>query len=174
MNAYASLTINACPALLQHTFKQLEDAQPISLATFYGKAILVVNTASECLFTPQYQGLEDLYQCYKSRGLIILGFPSNDFGAQEPGGEASIAEFCIHNYKVSFPMFTKTHVKGEGAHSFYKMLKQKTGAAPRWNFHKYLIYPKVNKVKSFSALTFPSSGRLKRAIECALESIEVE
>ena len=130
----------ACPALLSHTFPRLQDEKPQSLCQFSGKVILVVNTASYCGFTSQYKGLESIYSKYKDRGLVVLGFPSNDF-AQEKSNNQDIAEFCESTFGVKFPMFTKTQVTGDGAAPMFKELTAQTGQKPRWNFHKYLIGP---------------------------------
>src|SRR5512137_1872197 len=129
---------DTCPALLQHSFKRLQDEQPQNLCQYAGKVLLVVNTASYCGFTPQYEGLEALYAKYASRGLVVLGFPSNDF-AQESGSNAQIAELCFNTYGVKFPMFAKTVVAGPQANPLYAALAQATGRAPTWNFNKYLV-----------------------------------
>ena len=128
---------SACPALLGYTFPSLTD-QPTALCQYEGKVLLVVNTASECGYTPQYQGLEALYRRYRDKGLVVLGFPANDFGAQEPGSNGEIAKFCELNYGVSFPMFAKSGVSAGNANPFYASLAKKTGERPHWNFHKYL------------------------------------
>jgi glutathione peroxidase len=129
----------ACPAVLQHTFTSLQDQSAQNLCQYSGKLVLVVNSASKCGFTKQYDGLEALYAKYRDRGLVVLGFPSNDFGAQEPGSDAEIAQFCRLTYGVSFPMFSKSHVVGPHANSLFRQLHRLTGEAPKWNFHKYLI-----------------------------------
>src|SRR6478609_9366574 len=129
----------ACPAVLNYTFNRLQTGKPESLCQFRGKVLLIVNTASYCGYTHQYEGLEALYRRYKSRGFVVVGFPSNDFGAQEPGSNREIAEFCQLNYGVSFPMFEKSSVTGSKANPFYSLLAQRAGGVPRWNFHKYLI-----------------------------------
>ena len=117
------------------------DGLPLPLARFRGKLLLVVNTASECGYTPQYAGLEKLWQEQRGRGLVVLGVPCNDFGAQEPGSEAEIGAFCQKNYGVTFPLTGKYEVKGKAAHPFYRWAGEQAGAAgrPKWNFHKYLI-----------------------------------
>ena len=119
------------------------DGASLPLADFAGKAVLVVNTASACGYTPQYAGLEALWRRYRDRGLVVLGVPSNDFGAQEPGSEAEIRELCTTSYGVDFPMTAKAGVVGAAAHPFYRWIVEQCGeaAAPRWNFHKYLIGP---------------------------------
>lgn len=157
-----------CPPLLDHRFTPLSGGPERSLCEYRGKVVLVVNTASECGFTPQYEGLESLYRTYRDRGLVVLGFPSNDFGAQEPGSERQIAEFCRLNYGVSFPMFGKTVVSGAGAHPLYAALGRSGGALPQWNFHKYLIDRSGNRVQSFPSRVAPESQSLVSAVERAL------
>lgn len=132
---------------------------------YRGKVILVVNTASRCAFTGQYEGLESLYSEYKDRGLEVIGFPSNDFGNQEPGSEKSIKKFCRLTYGVEFPMYAKTRVKGDQADPFYKALSAAAGHSPRWNFHKYLIDREGRLAGSFSSFTSPQSKKLTAAIE---------
>ena len=134
----------SCPALLNQTFARLQDEKPQSLCQYSGRVLLVVNTASYCGFTSQYKGLEALYAKYKDRGLVVLGFPSNDFGNQEPGTENEIASFCTLHYGVSFPMFAKIEVNGAGAHPLYQFLKaERPGIlgteAIKWNFTKFLV-----------------------------------
>jgi glutathione peroxidase len=161
--------VNArCPALLQHSFKRLQDEAPQNLCQYSGKVLLVVNTASYCGFTPQYEGLEALYAKYAPRGLVIVGFPSNDFGKQEPGQGKEIADFCFNTYGVKFPMMSKSVVKGAGANAFYQQLRQQTGQAPGWNFHKYLIDRQGKQVSSFASAVEPGSPPLVKAIEAAL------
>ena len=138
-----------CPALLQHSFNSLQTGKPQDLCQYRGKVVLVVNTASYCGFTDQYGGLEDLYRHYKDQGLVVLGFPANDFGNQEPDSNAKIANFCRLTYAVEFPMFEKSRVVGTQRNPLYAQLHQRTGVAPRWNFHKYLIDPSGERVMSF-------------------------
>lgn len=154
----------ACPATLQYTFARLQDEKPQPLCQYAGKVLLVVNTASFCGFTPQYKGLEELHAKYKDRGLVVLGFPSNDF-AQESGSNKDIADFCENTFGVRFPMFTKTAVTGNQAHPFYKMLAEKTGRTPLWNFHKYLIGRNGAVIASYTSLTSPDSPALVKDIE---------
>ena len=154
----------SCPATLQHTFDRLQDEKPQSLCQYSGKVVLIVNTASYCGFTGQYQGLEALYARYKDRGLVVLGFPSNDF-AQEKGSNKEIADFCENTFGVKFPMFAKSSVKGPEASPLYRQLAQLSGGAPRWNFHKYLLGRNGQLVESYSSLTAPDSKGLVRAIE---------
>lgn len=130
----------ACPALLNHTMPRLQDEKPVNLCSYAGQVVVVVNTASYCGFTPQYKSLEALYDRYKSRGLVVLGFPSNDFGSQEPGSNAEVAAFCENTFGVKFPMFAKSTVKGSaGVNPLYQQLAQASGKTPGWNFHKYVI-----------------------------------
>lgn len=129
----------ACPALLDRTLPRLQDDRPQSLCQYAGKVALVVNTASLCGFTRQYEGLETLYKRYRDRGLVVLGFPSNDFGQQEPGSSKQIAELCFNTYGVAFPMFAKTVVTGPQADPLFVELAKRSGSPPTWNFHKWLI-----------------------------------
>jgi glutathione peroxidase len=144
------------------------DKKPRTLDAYKGKVVLVVNTASECGFTPQYAGLQELYRSYKDRGLVVLGFPSNDFGGQEPGTEAEIKTFCDTKYKVSFPMFQKVKTKGEGQSPVYTFLAAKHGE-PKWNFHKYLVGKDGQVIAAFPSKVKPDSPELRTAIESALE-----
>ena len=155
----------ACKTLLDYSFPSLESGKARSLCDFSGKVVLVVNTASQCGYTPQYEGLEALYKRYQKRGLVVIGFPSNDFGAQEPGSNKDVAEFCKLNYGVSFPMFEKSAVSGQRANPFYATLAQRTGSAPRWNFHKYLIDRNGSRVLSFESAVTPNASALTREIE---------
>lgn len=127
--------------------------------------MLVVNTASHCGYTPQYEGLEALYRRYRDKGLVVLGFPANDFGGQEPGSNGEIAAFCELNYGVSFPMFAKTGVVAGNANPFYASLAAKTGERPQWNFHKYLIDRSGEKVLSFDSRVAPRDPKLVGEIE---------
>jgi len=151
----------ACPALLDREMDSILD-RPQSLCEYAGKVVLVVNTASECGYTPQYEGLEALYRKYKARGLVVLGFPSNDFGGQEPGSNKQIAEFCVNQYAIDFPMFAKTRLKDN---PLYADLAKVTGRAPRWNFHKYLVDRSGGRVQSFDTRTEPDDPGLVAAIE---------
>lgn len=155
----------ACPPLLNHTFQQLQDKSAQPMCQYQGKVVLVVNTASYCGFTRQYDGLEKLYANLKSKGLVVVGFPSNNFGNQEPGTEKEIADFCRLTYGVQFPMMAKTEVAGAGAHPFFQDLAKATGDRPQWNFHKYLIDRSGRKVTSFSSRVEPNSPELTGAIE---------
>lgn len=166
--AQAQTSTAACPTLLQHTANRLQDEQPQSLCQYAGRVLLVVNTASFCGFTPQYEGLEALHARYGKQGLVVLGFPSNDFGQQEPGDSKKIADFCFNTYGVKFPMFAKTVVVGKGAHPFYAALAQATGKAPGWNFNKYLIDRQGRAVAHFGSDVTPLSKPLTEAIDKAL------
>lgn len=154
--------------LLDHEIKRLGASEVVHLGKAYrGKVILVVNTASNCAFTSQYEGLERLYQEMKEQGLVVLGFPSNDF-RQELSNENAIKQFCRLNYGVKFPMFTKVSVRGDDAHPFFKGLAQAADAKPLWNFHKYLLGRDGQLVDSFSSFTGPGSSDLRDAIKKAL------
>lgn len=157
----------ACPPLLQHSFNRLQDDKPQPLCQYAGKVLLVVNTASYCGFTPQYEGLEALYAKYASRGLVVLGFPSNDF-AQESGSNEQIAELCFNTYGVKFPMFTPTKVSGTQANPLYLTLAQATGKSPTWNFHKYLVDRQGKPVAAYGSRVTPADPALRAAIEKAL------
>ena len=163
--APAAQAAGTCPPLLNHTFYGLTDGKPMNLCEYTGKVILVVNTASYCGFTSQYDGLEKLYASLKDRGLVVLGFPSNDFGQQEPGSNQQIADFCRLTYGVKFPMVEKTVVKGKEANAFYQQLGNITRSRPKWNFHKYLINRDGTKVLAFGSFTSPDSDELKQKIE---------
>lgn len=157
--------------LLNQTVKKLAADESVTLSEAYkGKVVLVVNTASKCGNTPQYDGLEKLYQQYGDDGLVVLGFPSNNFAGQEPGTEAQIQEFCRLTYGVKFPMFEKMEVKGDDAHPLYKGLAAVSGTYPTWNFHKYLIGRDGKFVQTFSPGTKPEDPALVAAIKEALSS----
>ena len=153
-----------CPKLLQHTMLRLQDEKPQALCQYAGQVLLVVNTASFCGFTPQYKGLEALYAKYKDRGLVVLGFPSNDF-FQEPESNTKIADFCDNTFGVKFPMFTKTSVRGTDAIPLFKQLTEQTGTAPKWNFYKYLISRDGKTVKSYGSITGPQDKGFVGEIE---------
>lgn len=158
----------ACPAILHHTFNRLQDDSKQDLCQYAGKVVLIVNTASFCGFTKQYEGLEALYAKYGDKGLVVLGFPSNDFGKQEPGSSKEIADFCFNTYGVKFPMFAKSSVQGEQTNPLFQELIKATGTTPKWNFYKYLVDRKGNIVDSYSSITTPQSKSLVSAIEKAL------
>jgi len=153
-----------CPKLLQHTMLRLQDEKPQALCQYAGQVVLVVNTASFCGFTPQYKGLEALYAKYKDRGLVVLGFPSNDF-SQEPESNTKIADFCDNTFGVKFPMFTKTSVRGADAVPLFKQLTEQTGTAPKWNFYKYLISRDGKTVKSYGSITSPQDKGFVSEVE---------
>jgi glutathione peroxidase len=153
-----------CSPLLNRTFKKLQDESDQSLCQYSGKVVLIVNTASYCGFTPQYQALEDLYARYQDKGLVVLGFPSNDF-SQEPGSNKEIADFCYNTYGVKFPMFSKTSVVGPNANPLYVSLREATGKKPGWNFFKYVIDRNGNVVDSFPSLVAPTDRKFLSEIE---------
>lgn len=155
----------ACPVLLNYSFNRLQTGKPESLCQFRGKVLLIVNTASYCGYTHQYEGLEALYRSYKSRGLVVVGFPSNDFGGQEPGSNQEIAEFCRLTYGVEFPMFEKTSVTSLKTNPLYAALLARTGQAPQWNFHKYLVDRDGRRVESFGSTVEPDDNALRTALE---------
>jgi len=151
---------------LDRKMKDIEGKE-IDLAQFKGKVVLVVNVASQCGYTPQYDGLEALYRKYKPRGLVVLGFPSNDFGGQEPGSNKEIASFCVNQYAIDFPMFAKTELT---KNPLFADLVKATGQAPRWNFHKYLVDRSGAKVQSFDTRVAPDDPKLVAAIERLLQA----
>jgi glutathione peroxidase len=163
-DAPAPATPPGCPTLLQQNVLRLQDEKPQSLCQYSGKVVVVVNTASFCGFTPQYKGLEALYAKYQGRGLVVLGFPSNDF-SQETGSNKDIADFCENTFGVKFPMFTKTRVTGQDASPLFKQLAAKTGTTPRWNFYKYIISRDGTAVTAFNSMTEPSSSKFVAEIE---------
>jgi glutathione peroxidase len=156
-------------SLLDQDFRRLASDEVINLGESYsGKVILVVNTASKCGNTPQYEGLEKLYEEYRDDGLVVLGFPSNDFFGQEPGTEEQIQEFCRLTYSIQFPMFEKVTVKEGKAHPFFDELAAAAGTYPTWNFHKYLIGRDGQLVAEFSPRTQPYDEELLASIKTAL------
>ena len=164
-SAAGPATGGGCPAVLNYTFNRLQTGKPESLCQFQGKVLLIVNTASYCGYTNQYEGLEALYRRYKSRGLVVVGFPSNDFGAQEPGTNQEIAEFCRLTYGVQFPMFEKSSVTSLKTNPLYATLLARTGQSPQWNFHKYLVDRDGNRVESFASKVEPDDRALLSALE---------
>jgi glutathione peroxidase len=167
----ASISLASDESLLDQDFRQLASDDVVNLNDVYGgKVILVVNTASKCGNTPQYDGLEQLYQEYGDEGFVVLGFPSNDFFGQEPGTEEEIQEFCRLTYKVKFPMFEKVTVKEGDAHPFFDQLAAQSGTYPTWNFHKFLIGRDGQVIAEFSPRTQPYDDGLVAAIEEALGS----
>ena len=155
----------SCPAWLNHSLPRLQDDAPQALCQFAGKVVLVVNTASHCGFTLQYDALEKLSADYAARGLVVLGFPSNDFGAQEPGSNAQIAAFCHNTFKVKFPMFAKSSVKGAASNPVFAHLAKVSGQTPSWNFHKYLVSRDGMVVRSFGSAVAPDSAGFKAELE---------
>jgi len=153
------------------------DGSALPLSEFKNKVVLVVNTASRCGFTPQYEGLQKLYDTYKDKGLVVIGIPANDFGGQEPGSNKEIKQFCEMNFAINFPMAEKTEVTGKNAHPFYKWAGEQgkggllTGK-PRWNFHKYLIGPDGTLAGSYASTTKPGSSEMIKAIETELTRIK--
>ncbi len=154
-----------CPPLLNHAFPELITGKPVSVCQYQGRVLMVVNTASACGFTPQYEQLEALHRKFSGKGLTIVGFPSNEFGQQEQGSNREIAEFCKLNFGVSFPMFERTEVKGRNANPLYVQLAQRTGVVPGWNFHKYLIDRNGARVVSFDTRIRPDDPKVMREIE---------
>ena len=156
----------ACPETLNVEVRELAGNATVNLCEKYrGKVVLVVNTASKCGFTPQYDGLEALYSEYRDRGLVVLGFPSNDFGGQEPGSEKQVQEFCRLTYGVKFPMFAKTSVRKGKADPLFRGLAETAGRYPKWNFHKYLIGRDGQLVDDYLSFTSPQSETIVGAIE---------
>ncbi|WP_394796329.1 glutathione peroxidase [Armatimonas sp.] len=163
------------PAALNFTMKDIQ-GNPVKLSRYEGSVVMVVNVASKCGNTPQYKSLEALYEKYKNKGLVVLGFPANDFGAQEPGTDKEIKEFCEATYKVQFPMFSKITVKGEGIAPFYKFLTEKAtnpkfGGPIEWNFAKFLIGRHGEVIGRVKAGTDPMSNSVVMQLEKALASI---
>jgi glutathione peroxidase len=157
----------ACPPLLDHRVTSIK-GEPMDLCRYSGKVVLVVNTASYCGYTGQYKGLESLYQRFRERGFVVLGVPSNDFGAQEPGSNEQVADFCERTYRVRFPMLEKAAVTGKDAAPLHRGLSAKTGQEPRWNFHKYLLGRDGQPIGSFPSTVAPEDPALVSAVERAL------
>jgi glutathione peroxidase len=152
------------------SFEAIDGTGAVALNALAGKAVLVVNTASACGYTQQYQGLQELWQTYCDRGLVVLGLPSNDFGAQEPGSDSEIETFCTTKFQVDFPMTKKQTVIGADAHPFYQWIASSLGedVAPKWNFHKYLIGPDGALAATFPSKVAPMSDEIKSQIEALL------
>jgi len=164
-----SLSTASDSALLDQDFRRLASDEVVNLSEAYaGKVVLVVNTASKCGNTPQYDGLESLYEEYGDDGFVVLGFPSNDFFGQEPGTEEQIQEFCRLTYKVKFPMFEKVTVKEGKANPFFDRLAAASGTHPTWNFHKYLVGRDGELIAEFSPRTQPDDKKLVAKIKAAL------
>ncbi|AWH53922.1 glutathione peroxidase [Stenotrophomonas sp. ESTM1D_MKCIP4_1] len=155
--------------LLDVSYRPLAGKQQVNLEKrYHGQVLLVVNTASKCGYTPQYEGLEALHKQYAGKGFAVLGFPSNDFKGQEPGDEKQIQDFCTLTYGVKFPMFEKVHVIGAEATPLYQRLTAATGVAPGWNFHKYLVGRDGKVIAQFPSKVTPDDPQLKAAIDKAL------
>ena len=163
----SEVSMAACPDLLNHQMNNL-DGKPVNLCDYAGKVVLAVNTASYCGNTPQYKGLESLYQKYRDKGLVVVGFPANDFGSQEPGTAKEIKDFCELTYGVKFPMMEKSSVARGKANPVFAELTRITGDAPEWNFHKYLIARDGKRAFSFAARTQPESKDVVSRIEALL------
>ena len=162
---------SSCPPLLNVEVRSLNEKKRVNLCNEYkNKVVLIVNTASKCAFTPQYDGLETLYKKYKDSGLVVLGFPSNDFSNQEPGTEKQIKSFCRLTYGVQFPMFSKTRVRQDNADPLYHKLGKAAGEYPTWNFHKYLLDRNGRFVASYPSSTKPSNKKLVNRIESLLNA----
>ena len=169
---FLTATVHAaspCPTLLNHSLKDI-DGESRSLCAYAGKVVLVVNTASQCGYTSQYKGLQALYDKYGPQGFVVLGFPANDFGGQEPGGDAKIKDFCESNYQVDFPLFSKVGVSAANANPLHEGLAKATGERPRWNFHKYLIDRTGMRALSFQSQVDPESKEMVQAIESMLKA----
>ena len=164
----AGRTGGACPALLDRRLPRLQDDAPQDLCRFAGRVVLIVNTASHCGYTHQYEGLEALHRRFRDRGFAVLGFPSNDFGGQEPGTAAQIAALCFDTYGVAFPMFAKTTVAGPGADPLFVELARRSGSAPAWNFHKWLVGRDGSIVAAYPSAVAPLDPRLVRDVERSL------
>ncbi|HRJ53956.1 MAG TPA: redoxin domain-containing protein [Candidatus Thiothrix moscowensis] len=166
-------TDSGCPAALNFTLRELGNEQEVNLCKAYlGKVVVIVNTASKCGFTGQFEGLEKLYSDYKDKGLVVLGFPSNDFAGQDPGSEQEIKDFCQQTYGVKFPMFEKTHAAKANASPLYKTLGEMAGEYPAWNFHKYVLNTKGELIGSFSSFVTPQSDKLVKLIEANLPAAQ--
>lgn len=155
---------STCPVLLNHRFESLQ-GEPRDMCAYAGKVVLVVNTASYCGFTKQYESLQTVFDRFKDRGLVVVGFPANDFGKQEPGSNAEVADFCERTYRVRFPMMAKTSVAQGTANPLHEALAQATGERPKWNFHKYLIDRSGKAAGSFGSRVEPTAPELVGAIE---------
>ena len=155
-----------------YSFKDINEEDVINLSDYKGKTLVVVNTASLCGFTYQYDGLQKLYDDYKDQGLVVLGVPSNDFGNQESGTNSEVKEFCESTFSITFPLTEKNVVKGKDAHPFFKWSKKELGfigGVPRWNFHKIIIGKDGKAIAGYTALTRPSSKKFISEIEKALQ-----
>ena len=161
-----------CPPILRHEANPLKEGTPVNFCTAYrGKVLLAVNTASQCGYTPQFKGLETLYQTFKSRGLVVLGFPSNDFKQEHENAEET-ARVSYGDYGVTFPMFARTTVSGDGANPFFKELARQTGNAPQWNFQKYLVGADGKVIRVYPSNVSPDDLVLRADIEAALGAVK--
>jgi glutathione peroxidase len=165
--ALVSVMAFAASSVYDFTLNSIDGA-PTPLSSYKGKVVLLVNVASKCGFTPQYAGLEKLYEKYKDKGFVIVGVPANNFGGQEPGTNEEIKTFCSRNYNVSFPMMSKVSVKGEDTTPLYQFLTSKTGGDIKWNFTKFLIDKNGNIVSRYESAVTPESADMAKAIEAAL------
>jgi glutathione peroxidase len=165
-----TLTLAGAPMSVHEFSVQTIDGKDVSLSQFKGKALLIVNTASQCGYTPQYKGLEELYQAYKAKGFEVLAFPSNDFGGQEPGSNAEVKSFCELKYKTTFPLFAKVAVKGDGAAPLYKFLQglKENGGDVNWNFNKFLVTPDGKVVAHLPSKADPMSAEVRKQVEAVL------
>ena len=171
LTLFAILTLPTFAADSVHDFKVKDiDGKEVALSGWKGKPVLFVNVASRCGFTKQYDGLQAVWERYRDQGFVLLGVPSNDFGGQEPGSEAEIKTFCEVNFNIDFPLTTKQHVKGDQAHPFYQWARSTLGenAAPRWNFHKYLINRDGMLAQAFATPERPDGPKVVAAIEALL------
>ena len=166
--ALPTLASAACPTILDHRTSTLQ-GKPDDLCRHAGKVVLFVNTASYCGYTPQYEGLEALFQKYRDKGFVVLGFPANDFGKQEPGTNAEVADFCERTFKVKFPMYEKSVVSGAEASPLYRQLAAGGGGAPKWNFHKYLVGRDGTILAGYPSKVKPDDPALVEALEKALK-----
>jgi glutathione peroxidase len=169
LNLTLALLLSGAPMSVHDFQVKTIDGKDVSLSQYKGKALLIVNTASECGYTPQYKGLEALYQEYKAKGVEVLAFPSNDFGGQEPGTASDIKKFCELRYKTTFPLFDKVVVKGDGAHPLYKYLQaHQKGHEVKWNFNKFLVDANGQLVGYFESKVAPESKELHTALDGVL------
>ena len=168
LSTASAFAAGTCPAVLNHTVEPLTGGKAQSLCQYEGRVVLVVNTASECGYTGQYEGLQALYKKYADRGLVVLGFPSNAFGGQEPGSNKKIAEFCQANFGVTFAVFAKVEAMPLSKAPIFASLVAATGAAPKWNFHKYLIDRSGKRVESFDSGVEPQSAQFVQRIEALI------
>ena len=164
----AATTMLAASTVHDFTLNSI-DGEAVSLGDYKGKTLLMVNVASRCGFTPQYKGLEDLYRKYKDDGLVVMGFPANNFGSQEPGTDKEIKAFCSRNFDVSFPMFSKISVKGTDMAPLYQHLTSNSGGDVKWNFTKFLVDGQGNVIGRFAPDVEPGSTKLAGAVEAALK-----